>query len=464
MKKMIYIIALSIPMLLLSAIHSVAADEHTKRNIEEESIYYIVVDRFNNGVSANDFDVDISNSTAYHGGDIQGIIGRLDYVKDMGFTSIILSPVFENESTSYYPYQIENYKEINKHYGTPDDLKELVKEAHDRDMKIVLDLGIDSDEVITDLFIETAKWWIQDTNIDGYKLNLVEGVSPNEIATLATALKSEKEDFLLIGESRSLNNLDRFKEAGIDMFYNTAPYEGIQSFSVVDEAFRNIEMTWEQAQELDSPSSLVNFIDTLNTVRFTYRAVEANEHPAPRLKSALTYIYTTPGIPMVLYGTEIALNGSEPPENIGLMDFRTDQELVEYITLLSKIRSGVPALTKGTIELVVNDEGLLVFKREYEGEIAFVAINNTTKTQNFTLTTDQIGEEKELTGLITEDLVRPTDDVFHMVVNRDVSEVFVVRDTTKINYTLLFSVFIVPVLMVGFIYLNKRRHGNKKPE
>ncbi|MFD1779611.1 alpha-amylase family glycosyl hydrolase [Fredinandcohnia salidurans] len=462
MKKKLYIVAFLLPMLFMLAMPVVAADDF---RIEEESIYYIVVDRFNNGESMNDLDVDRSNPIAYHGGDIQGIIGKLDYIKDMGFTSLLLSPVFENDSNTFYPYLVTDRQEINKHFGTKDDLKQLVKEAHEKDMKIILDLGINSNEGPLDgELVQTALSWVQETEIDGYKIDLIEGVSPSYISTLSTELKSKQENLILIGESAGLDNLREFEAAGLDSVFNPTPYEGITSFSVPDQPFNNVDTIWEQNQEFENTNSLIHFMDNTNTVRFTYLATEANEHPAPRLKSGLTYLFTTPGIPIVFYGTEIALNGSEPPDNLGLMDFRTDQELVEYITLLSKIRSGVPALTKGSIELVKNDAGLLVFKREFEGQIAFVAINNTTKTQSFTLTTDQVGEDKELTGLITEDLIRSIDGEFPVVVNRDISEVFVVRDKTKINYTLFFAVFIVPVLMIGFIYLNKKRHGRPKPE
>ncbi|MEH7386700.1 alpha-amylase family glycosyl hydrolase [Bacillus sp. JJ1521] len=460
MKKKIYIVAFLIPMLLLLAVPAFAADNLT---IEEESIYYIVVDRFNNAKSANDVGVDLSNPTSYHGGDFQGITSRLDYLKDMGFTSILLSPIFESESDTFYPYVVKDISVINEHYGNADDLKQLVKEAHEKGIKIILDLGISlNDSTLDDELVEDAKSWVQEADIDGYKLDLVEGVSANFIATLSTELKSEKADFRLIGQSVGVDNLHELEAAGLDSVYNTIPYEGITSFSVPDQTFNDVEKTWEQAQRFENPNSLIHFFDNTNTVRFTYLATEANEHPAPRLKAALTYLYTTPGIPVVFYGTEIALNGSESPDNLGLMDFRTDKELVDYITLLAKIRSGVPALTKGTIELVKNDAGLLVFKREYEGQTAFVAINNTTKTQSFSLTSEQVGENKELTGLITEDLVRATDDEFHFVVKRDISEVFVVRDTTNINYTLFFVVFIIPVLMIGFIYYNKKRHGNKR--
>ena len=90
-------------------------------------------------------------------------------------------------------------------------------------------------------------------------------------------------------------------------------------------------------------TKLVTFMDTSQSPRFTFEAVKANQHPGTRWKLALSYLYTSPGIPNVLYGTEIALNGGELPENQPLMNFKTDQELVEYITKLATIRAAHPA-------------------------------------------------------------------------------------------------------------------------
>ena len=57
-------------------------------NWQDESIYYIMVDRFNDGDSKNEADVDTKNPLSFNGGDFQGIIDKLDYIKDMGFTAI----------------------------------------------------------------------------------------------------------------------------------------------------------------------------------------------------------------------------------------------------------------------------------------------------------------------------------------------------------------------------------------
>lgn len=59
-----------------------------------------------------------------------------------------------------------------------------------------------------------------------------------------------------------------------------------------------------------------------------------------------------PGVPIVFYGSEIALNGNLAPDNHKLMNFKTEQELVEYITKLSDLRDMHPALTKGDMEIL----------------------------------------------------------------------------------------------------------------
>ncbi|MDA6963127.1 hypothetical protein OSM87_26010, partial [Escherichia coli] len=81
-------------------------------------------------------------------------------------------------------------------------------------------------------------------------------------------------------------------------------------------------------------------------------AVKNNQHPGPRWKLALTYLYTTPGVPIVYYGSEIALNGEEEPNNRKIMDFRTDKELIDFITKLGELRQQLPSLSKGTMEVL----------------------------------------------------------------------------------------------------------------
>src|SRR5690606_18983150 len=68
---------------------------------------------------------------------------HLDYIKNLGCTALWLSPVFENNPHSYHGYAIQNYLEVDKRWGTKDDLETLVDAAHERDMRVFLDIVLD---------------------------------------------------------------------------------------------------------------------------------------------------------------------------------------------------------------------------------------------------------------------------------------------------------------------------------
>ena len=70
-------------------------------------------------------------------GDLQGVIEKLDYVKDLGFTGIWLMPI--NTSSSYHKYNVDDYYSIDSKYGTMSDFEELIAECHKRDIKLIID-------------------------------------------------------------------------------------------------------------------------------------------------------------------------------------------------------------------------------------------------------------------------------------------------------------------------------------
>jgi len=115
----------------------------------KDFIYLIMPDRFANGDTRNDVikgmkETALNRDSMYyrHGGDIQGIINRLDYLQDLGVTALWLNPVLENDQpkTSYHGYaNTENYK-IDRRFGTNELYKKLVDECHKRGMKVVKDL------------------------------------------------------------------------------------------------------------------------------------------------------------------------------------------------------------------------------------------------------------------------------------------------------------------------------------
>ena len=111
----------------------------------DEIIYQIVVDRFENGDPNNDFGLNPHAMADWHGGDWQGVIDRLDYLEKLGITAIWISPVVENVERDagvggYHGYWAQDFLSPNPHFGDMDKLRELVQKAHDRDIKVILDI------------------------------------------------------------------------------------------------------------------------------------------------------------------------------------------------------------------------------------------------------------------------------------------------------------------------------------
>ncbi|MEO8618251.1 MAG: alpha-amylase family glycosyl hydrolase [Sphingomicrobium sp.] len=126
---------------------------------EDELIYFLLPDRFENGDARNDrggltgdrlkTGFDPAAKGYYHGGDIKGLIKRLDYLQGMGITAIWLAPIFKNkpvqgppgeESAGYHGYWVTDFTQVDPHLGSNVDFKALVDEAHRRGMKVYMDI------------------------------------------------------------------------------------------------------------------------------------------------------------------------------------------------------------------------------------------------------------------------------------------------------------------------------------
>jgi neopullulanase len=128
-----------------------------------DAIYLIVPDRFANGDYTNDVvegtkenKIDRSFPGGRHGGDIRGIINRVDYIKDMGFTAIWPTPMLENNmpAYSYHGYSITNHYEVDPRYGTIEEYKELSASMRQKGMKLIFD------EVLN--HTGSNYWWMND--------------------------------------------------------------------------------------------------------------------------------------------------------------------------------------------------------------------------------------------------------------------------------------------------------------
>ena len=112
-------------------------------------LYLIMPDRFANGNPSNDIipgmleaNIDRNEPFARHGGDLKGIEKHLDYIADLGVTSIWLNPIQENDMKegSYHGYAITDYYQADRRFGNNEEFRNLVDQAHAKGMKVVMDM------------------------------------------------------------------------------------------------------------------------------------------------------------------------------------------------------------------------------------------------------------------------------------------------------------------------------------
>lgn len=138
-----------------------APSPYLQRKPQDEVIYFLLPDRFDNGDTANDHGglkrgplidgFDPTRAGFYHGGDLKGVTRRLDYIQGLGATAIWLAPIFKNkavqgapghESAAHHGYWITDFTDVDPHFGTKADFKVLVDEAHVRGLKVYMDIVV----------------------------------------------------------------------------------------------------------------------------------------------------------------------------------------------------------------------------------------------------------------------------------------------------------------------------------
>jgi glycosidase len=127
-------------------------------------MYLIMPDRFANGDPSNDVwddeAIDRNEPFARHGGDLAGINAHLDYISDLGATTIWLNPVLENKMNSpekyksYHGYAITDFYRVDKRLGTNDEYCQLIENIHKRGMKTVMDMIFNH--------CGSGHWWMSD--------------------------------------------------------------------------------------------------------------------------------------------------------------------------------------------------------------------------------------------------------------------------------------------------------------
>jgi glycosidase len=138
-----------------------ATPAYRDRLAEDEIIYFVLPDRFDNADPANDrgglsgdrltTGFDPTSKGFYHGGDLKGLTRRLGYIQGLGASAIWVGPVFRNkpvqgapghESAGYHGYWITDFEHVDPHFGTDADFKALVEAAHARGLKVYMDIVV----------------------------------------------------------------------------------------------------------------------------------------------------------------------------------------------------------------------------------------------------------------------------------------------------------------------------------
>ena len=339
--------------------------------------YQIFPERFANGNAeftpegALDWDPSIRpKSSDFFGGDLQGIIDHLDYLQDLGITGLYLCPIFE--SPSNHKYNTTDYFEIDRHFGDKETFRQLVEQAHQRGMKVMLDavfnhmgdqsaqwqdvlkhgeksaykdwfhiqkFPVTNDKLmnpkelpyhtfafasympklntanpeVKDYLLSVATYWIEHFDIDAWRLDVANEVDHQFWRDFRKAVLAKKPDLYILGEvwhtSQPWLNGDEFHAV---MNYPL-------SDSIKDYFLSRSKKTSQFIAEINCQSMyykqqisevMFNLLDSHDTERILATA----KGDIQLVKSALAFLFLQRGTPCIYYGTELELGGGMDPD------------------------------------------------------------------------------------------------------------------------------------------------------
>ncbi len=159
MRSIFHVACLALCFCGVATLAAPGTNDYRQRLPEDEIVYFVLPDRFENGDSANDrggtpgdrltTGFDPTHKGFYHGGDLDGLVERLDYIQGLGATAIWLGPIYRNkpvqgapgeETAGYHGYWITDFTAVDPHFGAEAELRTFVDAAHARGMKVYLDI------------------------------------------------------------------------------------------------------------------------------------------------------------------------------------------------------------------------------------------------------------------------------------------------------------------------------------
>lgn len=337
--------------------------------------YQIFPDRFCNGNKQTDPENTYSwkkgsvTNYEFYGGDLEGIILKLDYLADLGINGIYLTPVFT--SPSVHKYDTTDYLTIDSHFGDKEIFARLVGEAHKRGIRIMIDcvfnhcgkyfgpwrdvlqrgpesryykwfminqwpfdrqdystkdgkyysfafygnmpkLNTNNEEVIK-YFGDICEYWVREFDVDGLRFDVANEVSHRFCRTLRSRLKKIRPDLYLLGEIWH-DSSEWLRGDEYDAVMNYPLTSSINDFWVDKRLTgRDFEYMVNRSYTMymqQNNNVLFNLLDSHDTDRLFTRS-RCNEDV---FFQQLAVLFTMPGSPCIFYGTEIGLEGGHDPD------------------------------------------------------------------------------------------------------------------------------------------------------
>lgn len=438
-------------------------------------IYLITPDRFANGDPSNDNvtgmveGVNRSWCDGRHGGDIQGILSHLDYVRELGATTIWINPLIENNfpMVTYHGYAATDLYRIDPRYGSNALYARLVSEAHTRGLKVIMDhvnnhisashqwmgnpptatwfhgtaashlrsnssrltlVDIHADSVsrevftsgwftdampdlnqrdasLADYLIANAIWWIESSGIDGIREDTAPYMDQDFLTRWVNTIRNEYPGFTIVGEvwmddPTFIAPFQRGSTLVPSLHPSLESVTDFGMFKAFEDVFANNESIYRIYETLakdflfPDPNRLMVFLDNhdLKRINWVTRGDTARTH------EALTMLFTVRGIPEMLYGTELGLQGGKDDGHIR-MDFpggfpgdslnafeptgRTpeEQRMFQFTQALLRLRKEHPALTRGSLTQFRPSDEVYCYTRQCAGDTVVVLVNNSRETR-----------------------------------------------------------------------------------
>lgn len=408
--------------------------------------YQIFPERFYNGDTSNDphgvkpWRCEKPGLWDYYGGDLKGIMKRLTYLKELGITGLYLNPVFEAHSN--HKYNTMDYRRVDPHFGTNEDLKELVRLAHEKGIRVMLDgvfnhtgtdikpwrdilengrdsryadwymihewpvkkcgdtkdgrydsfafsenmpkLNTNHPEVIRYL-LDIVRFWMEEFDIDGLRLDVGNEVSHRFLKELRRMTKEIREDFYLLGEIWH-DAMEWLRGDEYDAVMNYPLATGISDFWL----YRD----WEKEQfEYAVNRCFTTYMQQTNDVLFNLLDSHDTNRLMDKVKDKdifyqqLAVLFTMPGSPCIYYGTEIAMEGGYDPDCRRCMPWKEieegkyEEEISEMRTLIA-LRKSQPAFRSRNFHFpnVVENPRVIEYTKLDEDQSVIVLLNCGDKT------------------------------------------------------------------------------------